>query len=221
MIEGIDVAHWQGRFDWSVPGVEFAWMKATGDRNTPLFVDPQYARNRDETRKRGIPAGPYHFFLGGVLSGTDQARHFRKHAGPSEPGDLVPALDLEDPPPGQIVLTRQDCRALVQETAQQFGVMPAAYLGEGLFQRLPWLAEELAHCPLWIPNWSRRPSRAHAVWQWTDKRPLRNGVRVDGNKAESLVPVQIVAPPSLSDVDRSLLADAERDFRSAAHTLTG
>lgn len=219
MIEGIDVSHWQGRFDWSVPGIAFAWMKATGDRNTPLFVDAQYPRNREETRRLGIPAGPYHFFLGGVVSGVDQARYFRQVAGPTEVGDLVPALDLEDPPGGRIVLTRQDCRALIQETAQQFGEMPAIYCGEGLFQRFTWFVEEVAACPLWLANWTRRPARPHAVWQHTEVRLLASGVRVDGNKAESLAPVLVVARHDLSTADLTLLVEARDDLRAVTRTL--
>ena len=196
-IEGIDVSHYQGLFDWQAAkdaGIRFAWFKASGSGTDPLFVDPTASRNRAETRRVGIHAGPYHFYLGGQVSPAEQARHFRRCAGPSAPGDLRAALDLEDPPNGRIVLSREDCRELVRETAAQFGHMPAIYVGEELFTRFPWLEAELAGCPLWIPHWSRKPTRKHAVHQYTNARPIPGRDPVDGNRAESLAEVLLGAP---------------------------
>lgn len=191
MAEGIDVSHWQREVNWQAvkaAGNVFAWAKASGSRDTPNFVDPQYRRNRDEMRRLGIHDGAYHFWLGGKgVGGAGQAQHFYKCAGPVVTGSLLPALDIEDPPNGTLVITRGDLHALIWEAANLFQVLPIIYIGEELFRRFAWLAEELQGFSLWIAKWSPfPPTRAHEAWQWTKKKPVAGVGLVDGNRVYNL-----------------------------------
>lgn len=92
-LEGVDVAHYQGRIDWdALAGDEtaFAYIKATEGTSV---VDPRFAENWRGARRAGVLRGAYHYFSP-CQYGRDQAVHFLSIV-PATLGDLPPAIDAE------------------------------------------------------------------------------------------------------------------------------
>lgn len=92
--QGVDVSHWQGDVRWgeiSRDKISFAFAKATeGDR----YVDPRFHYNWREMKKAGLVRGAYHF-LDPMTDGVTQAGHFLHVVDDLEPGDFLPAVDVE------------------------------------------------------------------------------------------------------------------------------
>jgi lysozyme len=94
-IEGIDVSSNQGQVDWTAvkrAGKAFAFARATIGGHQ---LDSQFATNWQRMRDAGIIRGAYHFFWPST-PWQDQAELFTKTIGSLSPGDLPPALDLEE-----------------------------------------------------------------------------------------------------------------------------
>jgi len=94
-VNGLDVFHGDGSVDWEAvakAGMEFAYVKAT---EGITVTDSLFAQNWKAMKAAGIMRGAYHFFHP-VSSAEDQADHFLKVMADFLPGDLPPALDLEE-----------------------------------------------------------------------------------------------------------------------------
>ncbi len=94
-IEGIDVSSNQGQVDWTavkLAGKEFGFARATIDGHQ---LDSQFTTNWQRMRDAGIIRGAYHFYWPST-PWQDQAELFIKTMGSLYPGDLPPALDLEE-----------------------------------------------------------------------------------------------------------------------------
>ena len=95
-VEGIDVSHWQDSINWPrvyAAGKRFAFIKATQGQS---ILDSQYATNHANARAAGIRTTAYHFASPDGTSGdaVKEADWFVANAD-LQPGDLFPALDLE------------------------------------------------------------------------------------------------------------------------------
>ena len=95
-IDGIDLSHYQAdlKIDWhgaKRAGVKFAYLKATESTD---YVDPAYAKFRQECYDNGVTPGAYHFARPHVGNAHEEAMHFLKHAD-IKGGDMRPVLDLE------------------------------------------------------------------------------------------------------------------------------
>lgn len=103
-LEGIDVSNHQPNINWDTvqgAGISFAFIKAT---EGTTFVDPQFTRNRNACRERGIIRSPYHFYRHD-FDPTLQAAHFVNTIGTAESGDLPPTVDMEQPGDGAGAIT--------------------------------------------------------------------------------------------------------------------
>jgi len=178
---GIDVSHWQGSVDWPTvhaAGVGFAYLKAT---EGTTFVDDAFAVNRANAAASGIPLGAYHFARPSATPGdaTAEADHFLDVATPA-PGDLVPALDLEDDgglaPDALTVWTLQ----FVARVRERLGVAPAVYVSPAFWTTSLDDAIVVAGwgSPLWIAHWQAASPRIPAngwqgrgwtLWQWSTR----------------------------------------------------
>jgi lysozyme len=98
-VEGIDISGHNGKIDWQAvkeAGIEFAFIKATeGD----AYVDGYFATNIAQCRALRITCGAYHFYRHDI-DPTAQAQHFAHIMGRPQPGDLLPAVDVEAPGDG-------------------------------------------------------------------------------------------------------------------------
>ena len=177
---GIDVSHWQGRIAWHKvrnSGIRFAIAKATDGLRG---VDGSYHRNSRMARRAGIAFTAYHFArpAAGVANARAQADFFVDHA-KLQPGDLVPALDLEKSGGlGPVALQRWVMAFLVR-VEQRLGVKPMVYTSPGFWTGPMANTRTIARAGfrvLWVAHWgTQRPSvpARHwngigwTVWQWT------------------------------------------------------
>jgi GH25 family lysozyme M1 (1,4-beta-N-acetylmuramidase) len=89
---GIDVSSYQRTMDWQRAidtGAKFAFCKASEGAS---WVDPTFAYNWQELRRRGIPHGAYHFFR--PAQSVKQVERFVELVQP-EQGELL-VLDVEN-----------------------------------------------------------------------------------------------------------------------------
>jgi lysozyme len=175
MLRGIDVSHHQGVIDWErvrAAGVAFAYVKTT---DGVTFQDPLWRRNRDRGRRAGLAVGGYHYARpnGSPYDAAGEATAFAAALGPYQPGDLPPALDLEehgDLPPRELVawavrfLTRLDDLSVLP---------PVLYTGSAFHTEHLASTHELDRWRLWIAHYTsdRNPRswRSWTLWQHTSK----------------------------------------------------
>jgi len=191
-ISGIDVSSHQGTVDWdavSESGQSFAFVRATLGAHS---ADSRFAGNWARARAAGVLRGAYHFFWP-LASSADQADHFIEVVGKLLPGDLPPALDLEEAilqqNPQQDVWTTvpTDNRlpmilGWVLTVEHALGVKPVIYSRQNFLQSL--LGDgvgELADHLLWIAHYTKAPKpRIPAEWtRWTFWQYAEDG-SVDG-----------------------------------------
>jgi GH25 family lysozyme M1 (1,4-beta-N-acetylmuramidase) len=99
---GVDVSHWNGLVDWSVPaaaGYGFVYAKAS---EGTYYVDDTYAAQIEGAIEAGLFHGAYHFAIPDDSDGATQARFLVDHGGGWEADGLtLPAvLDIEWNPNG-------------------------------------------------------------------------------------------------------------------------
>lgn len=180
MTRGVDVSNHQERIDWRLvrrDGIAFAIVKAS---EGVTFADPHFATHTAGARSVGIRCGAYHFARPDTNSGTTtesarrdaraEADWFLSLASP-EPGDLLPALDLETaglPPDLMIAWTR----AWLDRVHRRIGARPLLYTYPAFWTNLGG-TNAFRTYPLWIANYEvvepQIPGgwRRYAVWQFT------------------------------------------------------
>jgi lysozyme len=148
-IKGIDVSNWQGsRFNWEaehVQGVQFAFIKAT---EGTTFLDPDFERNWQVAKERGLARGAYHFFHPEQSAGA-QASWFLTHVMQHglDPGDLL-AVDLEDAfglDPHQVAEAANEFTGIVNRRADASLIV---YTTPGF--ALGGYCDQLGDSPLWL-----------------------------------------------------------------------
>jgi lysozyme len=184
MVPGIDVSHHQGVVDWpsiAASGIRFGYVKATEGQS---FVDSAFTDNWSRARDAGLVRGAYHFFRPAATV-ANQVENFIRTLPRLEPGDLPPALDLEeartaggvdewdDVPRGQRV-----ARAVgwLQAVEDALGMRPVVYTRAGFVDaKLP-SADSLGVYPLWIAQYTQASAprippvwTAWTIWQHTDR----------------------------------------------------
>ena len=176
-VEGADVSYYDGTVDWAAlraSGRVFA-IARVADGST--YLDPTFAANWQGMKANGFVRGTYQYFRA-AESGVAQANVLLAAiaaAGPLEPGDLPPTLDLEttDGESDAVIVERaQDWLATVRAAT---GREPVLYTAPGFWNyeaglpSLAWLGS------LWIANWDVTcPSLATGFtgwqfWQYDDK----------------------------------------------------
>ena len=191
-IEGIDVSSNQGEVDWPAvkrAGKAFGFARATIGGHQ---LDSQFATNWQRMRDAGIIRGAYHFFWP-LTPWQDQVELFTKTVGALSPGDLPPALDLEEAIPRggssrhdawQDVEVDQRLSAVqnwldgVQEAT---GLRPMIYTRQNFIE--PLLGDgitTLATSRLWIAHYNVAAPCIPSTWAlWTFWQYMDSG-NVDG-----------------------------------------
>lgn len=140
-LRGVDVSSWQGSVSWSSArqdsGFNYAYLKSSEGSD---YTDPTYAPNRAGTNSIGVISGAYHFARPSGATAKlrfedaqKEADHFIAAANP-QPGDLIPALDLETSgglTPGQLI---DWTAAFLQEVEAKIGVKPIIYTFPSFWQ---------------------------------------------------------------------------------------
>ena len=179
-LEGVDVSHHEGVIDWDKvrdDGIAFAICKATEGRT---FEDSKVERNLTKCREAGIVPGMYHFYRHDV-DPEAQAAHFINRLSLLQPGDLVPAIDVEGPgdgggsfdyPRSEVV---RRVGVVVRAVQAAVGRAPMIYTYPSAWKELTNNSAAFAgECPLWIASYKVQTPKLmggwteHTVWQWTD-----------------------------------------------------
>ena len=191
-IEGIDVSSNQGAIDWTSvvqSDISFCFARAALGAQS---VDSSFAANWRGASNAGLIRGAYHFFWPSADS-SQQADHFVSVVGALGPGDLAPALDLEeayprddrqhdvwtDIPAAQRLPMVQDWLNRVE---QALGMRPIVYTRQNFIQNLVGEGiQALAGYPLWVSHYTHAPQPYYpALWKsWTFWQYSDHG-QVDG-----------------------------------------
>lgn len=170
-IDGFDISHYQEYvvIDWAkakAAGVKFMYHKATqGDS----IIDDNYEKRRAEAKKNGILFGAYHFATPRKGSAVAEAKHFLEVAKP-QPGDLLPALDLEENPANLSEVEMSHwVHEFISTVRQALGLKRAV-----LYTRIPLTGKFAVH--LWVPRysnsntspWFSTPFTNYAIWQFSN-----------------------------------------------------
>jgi lysozyme len=191
-MEGIDVSSNQGQVDWPTvkrAGKAFAFARATVGGHQ---LDSQFTTNWQRMRDAGIIRGAYHFFWPST-PWQDQVDLFTKTVGTLHPGDLPPALDLEEAmSKGDISKhdTWQDVGidqriSVVQNwldaVQQAVGLRPIIYTRQNFIEPLLGAGiTSLVTSELWIAHYKVVTPRTPSTWaSWTFWQYLDSG-NVDG-----------------------------------------
>lgn len=216
-IHGIDVSAYQqppftvARIDWpavAASGKRFAIIKATeGSR----YVNPHFARDRDQARAAGLITGGYHFLRWERLapSAEAQADHFARVVGDGT-GQIV-ACDLEwirgeKRPAGEIVdITRR----FLERVEMLLGRWPMIYTGPSFWRWCLAPAQglrelDLTSWPLWIVDYTPTDGEPDPMvgapgWRWSIWQTTGHGScpgvegKVDLNVARDLATLRELA----------------------------
>jgi len=186
-LSGIDVSSSQGLVNWAaIPNqnLSFAFLRATLGAHT---ADQQFAHNWARIGSAGLLRGAYHFFWP-LSAAPDQADNLIGVVGSLVPGDLPPALDLEeaylkkDPQLDVWTTIAPENRlprilAWLTRVEDALGARPIIYSRQNFLETLlgPSL-QHLAAYPLWIAHYTEAnepdfPSNwpQWTFWQYTDK----------------------------------------------------
>lgn len=181
VLEGIDVSHWQGAIDWpqvAGSGKRFVIMKATQGQS---FLDPLYAANHAGARAVGLTVGAYHF----ATPSSDpndpllEADWYVANAG-LLPGDLVPALDLEQNGGLSPSALQAWVGAWLAEVTARLGVRPMIYTSPNFWKNSmgdTTMFADQGYAVLWVAHWfvpgptvpaGNWGGRGWTFWQYDD-----------------------------------------------------
>jgi len=175
VLRGIDVSHHQGGVDWRAvrrAGVVFAYCKTSEGLD---YRDPRWIANRTAARAAGLHVGGYHYARPGAhpYSPAAEARHFAVQLGEQAPGDLPPALDLEEHgglPAAQLVEWAVEFLTELDEHSVR---PPVLYTGPAFYAEHLDNTRALDRWPLWIAHYTPAPRprapRSWTFWQHTSK----------------------------------------------------
>jgi lysozyme len=176
MLPGIDVSQWQGTVDWAKVGssdVRFVIMRAT---RGAAYLDPMYGTNLTGASAHGLVVGAYHRAKPAGAPGDAEAEadHFVQVAR-NAPGDLVPALDIEERG-GLSVAGLQDwVRTWLARVRSKLGVRPMVYTSPYFWRTAmgdsQWFAQN--GYVVWVAHWGVNrqnldvPAQGWAGGDWT------------------------------------------------------
>ncbi len=157
-LEGIDVSHYQGSIVWPAvasAGKRFVIMKVTEGES---YVDPTYAANHAAARAAGLPVAAYHFARpsADLNDPIMQADSYVNNAG-LLPGDLVPALDLEETGGLSVSALQGWVAAWLGEVYAKLGVRPMIYTSPSFWANAmgdTTIFADQGYSVLWIAHWS-------------------------------------------------------------------
>jgi GH25 family lysozyme M1 (1,4-beta-N-acetylmuramidase) len=181
VLEGLDVSQWQGTIDWSgvaYAGKAFVIMKASEGQT---FADPKYAANHAGARAYGIRVGAYHFAAPDTSPNDAiiEADSFVQKMA-ILPGDLNPALDLEQTGGLNTADLQAWVGAWLNEVYAKLGMRPMIYTSPSFWSSHMGNTSLFAvqgYTVLWIAHWfvsaptvpaSNWGGHGWTFWQYTD-----------------------------------------------------
>lgn len=183
-VQGIDVSHFQGVIKWPEVASDrylFAIAKATGGET---YVDPQFHSNWHGMRANGIIRGAYHFFYA-TDDAKKQAENYLTTVGSLKYTDLPPILDVEITDHTKASVLLDKVIVWLEIVAQRTHRTPIIY-SDVYFAKAYLNDPRLSKYPLWIADYSSKPSelpspwqkRGWALWQYSQKGKVKG---IEGN----------------------------------------
>lgn len=165
-IMGIDTSHWQGEVNWAAvkaSGRVFAYLKATEGSS---YTDPTYALNRARGLSHGMMIGSYHFYRY-EEDWAEQAHHFVTVLDALQPGELPPAIDLEDRVGIKAIGTAAGARktlAFIEAVGERLDRTVVVYADRDFVQNYLQLPE-FGLSPLWLAAYKASEPTCPAPWK--------------------------------------------------------
>jgi lysozyme len=201
MNTGIDVSSNNGNVNWAEvaqAGFTFAYARATLGKESN---DDAFEANHHGAKTHGIRFGAYHLPYPGNSSAKQQAEHFLRVAKP-RPGDLLPAIDIENKTPkdeGEAKFSRNELVAWFRQwlaaVEAKIGAKPIIYTNPSWWSSRLQSADLSGH-PLWLAHYTKGkptipgPWKGYAVWQHSDHGRI-GGHTFDLNRCPNLDAVTI------------------------------
>lgn len=210
LIRGLDVSAYQPSINWkavAASGYRFVYLRCGIGNGAP---DATFANRKSEAMSAGLVVGAYHFAYplpeDAAHPGRNPVEQARAHHAAcnglgSQAGELLPALDLEWPPPDQWAHWGVTAASIVAwavaylaEAEALYGLRPLLYIYPDFVAHLVAGAnlDPLAKYPLWFASYRGAPPNDNtpmpaclpwgtaAVWQHTNKLVVA-GIDVDGD----------------------------------------
>jgi lysozyme len=152
IVEGIDVAQYQGAINWSsvaTAGKKFVFIRATDGTTN----DTTFTTNWSGAKSAGIKRGPYHFFRSNI-DADDQADAFLARF-TLETGDLPPVINVEDNT-GALAYAQYSnaLSVFISRVAAATGKMPIIYTGSSFWNSTLNGCTSFSSCPLFIAHYT-------------------------------------------------------------------
>ncbi|MBI2434911.1 MAG: hypothetical protein HYV26_18815 [Candidatus Hydrogenedentes bacterium] len=194
-VSGIDVSHHQKLINWNAvaaDNVRFCFIKAT---EGTTGQDSRFAGNWAGARAAGLKRGAYHF-LSPKSAVQTQVDNFLQTAGPLQPDDLVPALDMEGPAAWQDVPNPADWAIeWLNLMESKLHVVPFFYSNPDFINSVLKNDARFARYPLWLARYSLAPGpiplpwTAWSIWQYSQSGAIAGiGTAVDLDYADGSLP---------------------------------
>lgn len=174
MIGGIDVSHNNGAVDWAKvasTGVAFAYVKASQGQ---FSKDQLFAANYAAAKQNQILRGAYHFFSP-RRGGQEQAENFLSVVGELAPGDLPPALDVEECGEQSASALAAAIQRWLEAVQQRLGRTPVIYTSASFWNAALGGTAAFAGYPLWVAHYTSNALPNMPVgfsnfifWQYSD-----------------------------------------------------
>jgi len=206
-LPGIDVSHWQGNIDWDRlfrAGVIFAYIKASEGN---AYKDPEFDFNWASAKRVGIKRGAYHYVRARIPVQA-QIDNFVRSVGELQPGDLPPALDVEEHDQWLHLTMRQRADIVVawmEGVKSRLGIAPIIYSSPSIIHDVMGSDARFAAYLLWVAHWTAAsnpivpsPWTNWTFWQYSSHGSV-DGIagRVDVNRFNGTLEdlLRISVPP--------------------------
>jgi lysozyme len=168
-VQGVDVSHYQGNFDWAHANVQFGYAQVSDGITSP---DPMFATNWANMKKANILRGAYQFFRPNEDE-VAQANLLVQKVGKLGPGDLPAMIDVEVTGGVAGATIGAKVKHWLQIVEAGTGLKPFIYTGSYFWQDSVgvtnlgaykiWIAAYGSACPAVPPGWNN-----WAFWQYSD-----------------------------------------------------
>jgi lysozyme len=168
-VQGVDVSHYQGNFDWVAAKVDFGYAQVSDGINSP---DATFDANWAGMKKAHVLRGAYQFFRPGE-DPIAQANLVVKKVGKLQPGDLPVMIDVEVTDGQSPTVIAANIAKWIKVVETGTGLPPFIYTGSYFWQdnvvstafgKTPiWIAAYGPPCPSVPPGWKN-----WLFWQYSD-----------------------------------------------------
>lgn len=172
MPQGIDGSQFQAVIDWAAVKesgkVDFAYARASYGAS---YTDPDFARNHDIAKERGIPFGAYHFWRFDADASAQANLFLSLTEKAGRLGTLLPMVDVEEgsftgvPQVADVIAA---VRAFIAPVEAVLGKKMLLYTNYDTWQRYLANSHAFAANPLWLAQTENPDYGLYGGWpSWT------------------------------------------------------